>query len=451
MQKKPPILLLAIVLGLVALGGTAYLLSKGPGKVAPIASAPGVQVAAAAQPTPVPEMRYIANRDIPPRTTITSDMMRRTAISGPMPTGAITSLDEVRRLITKRTIRSGDTVTRDSFIDPLDRVIPANFTIPNGFRAVAIYVDPKQTAAGVVDVGDRVDVISVNKWSWDTAEDQRVVGAKEFSTGRTVGTDLLVLAVDESLAATPVTPTPTPAAGGVAGAPGAPAPAANLPADAAPPPANSAPPETRPGNNVGPDAKSGSADAKPEGNIRVILAAPLETASRLVAANSSGVLHVLVRNPLDGDAERGPETQEYPSRVVTVNKPDSGGSGTALELAGVSGNKSGGGSNKSSGGRSNGPAFPVPDLPDVTISQDSAPPPMPMPVPPSAPSSNAPSPSEIGGSSGGDATATAPSGPAMRDVMVVRGTEKNARHRAETIVARNAKTPRLIKRGVFRC
>ena len=426
MQKKSPILLLAIVLGLIALGGTAYLLSKGPGKIAPIASAPGVQVAAAAEPTPVPEMRYIANRDIPPRTTITSDMMRRTAISGPMPAGAITSLDQVRRLITKRTIRSGDTVTRDSFIDPLDRVIPANFTIPNGFRAVAIYVDPKQTAAGVVDVGDRVDVISVNKWSWDTAEDQRVVGAKEFSTGRTVGTNLLVLAVDESLAATPVTPTPTPAAGGVAGAPGAPAPgaapAANLPADAAPPPGGGAPPETRPGNNVGPDANTSSTDSKPEGNIRVILAAPLETASRLVAANSSGTLHVLVRNPLDGDAERGPETQEYPSRVVTVNKPDSGGSGTALELAGVSGNSdaSGGGSGggRSSGGRSSGPAFPVPDLPDVTVSQDNAPPPMPMPVPPSVPSPN-----EI---SGGDSNvaATAPSGPEMRDVMVVRGTEK---------------------------
>ncbi len=407
MQKKPPILLIAIVLGLIALGGTALLLSRGPSAVKTNAPAPELQTVAAAEPTPVPEMRYIANRDIPPRTMITSDMMRRSAISGPKMPGAITSLDEVRRLITKKTIRAGDTVTRDSFIDPLDRVIPANFTIPSGFRAVAIYVDPKQTAAGVVDVGDRVDVISVNKWSYEAGDDQRVVGAKEFSTGRTVGTNLLVLAVDESLAAPVAVPTPTPEPGGVAGAPDA---GVALPADAAPPPGGSVPSETQPGNNVGPNANS--AESKPEGNIRVILAAPLETASRLVAANNTGTLHVLVRNPLDGDAERGPEVQEYPTRLVNVKKSDADAT-TPNALVNL-----GGGSGGGNGGGGGSPAFPTPDLPDVTVSQNSAPPPMPMPIAPSIAA-----PAEIG-DGGGGATASAPSGPETRDVMVVRGTEK---------------------------
>ena len=399
MQKKPPILLIAIVLGILALGGTALLLTRGSGPAAPVAGAPALQVAAPA-PTPVPEMRYIANRDIPPRTLITPDMMRRSAVSGPRPFGAISSPDDVRGLITKKPIRSGDTVTSDSFISPLERVIPANFTIPSGFRAVAIYVDPKQTAAGVVDVGDRVDVIAVNKWSYDVAENQRVVGAKEFSTGRTIGTDLLVLAVDQSLNARPPVPTPTPATPAAPAAPAAPgAPAAELPADAAPPPGDSGTPEVRPGNNFGPDATTPTNPDQPEGNIRVILAAPLETASRLVAANNLGTLHVLVRNPLDGDAERGPEVKEYPSRVVTFSKPKGDGAPASV---------------RNLGGDS-GPAFPVPSLPDVTVSQSNPAPPMPMPV-------DVPSP---GGGAGTNTTETGTiSGPEMRDVMVVRGTEK---------------------------
>ncbi len=386
MQKKPPILPIAIGLGVLAVGGTAFLLSRGPAAPPP-ATAPGTQVALAASPTPVPEMRYIANRDIPPRTIMTSDMLRRTAVSGPPTPGAITSLDDVRGMITNKPISSGDTITKDSFTEPLGRVIPANFTIPSGFRAVAIYVNPMQTAAGLVDVGDRVDVIATQKLSFDKQPNQFIIGAKEFTTGRTIGTDLLVLAVEKSLEAPVVKPTPTPAPGAAPGA--APAPAADLPADAAAPPSGgTAPAETR-----------ADAPAAPAGNIRVILAAPLEIASRLVSANEGGTLHVVVRNPLDGDAEASPETREYPSRTITVRQPTGGGGG----------NNSGGG--RSSGG---GPAFPVPELPPVTVSQSTgSTPPMPMPVPASP-------------SSGGMTmpAGTEPSGPPMSDVMVVRGTEK---------------------------
>ncbi len=393
MQKKPPILPIAIGLGVLAVGGTAFLLSRGPAAPPAPAAGPGTQVALAAAPTPVPEMRYIANRDIPPRTVMTSDMLRRTSVSGPMPPGAITSLDDVRGMITNKSIRSGDTITSDSFIMPLDRAIPANFTVPSGFRAVAIYVNPIQTAAGLVDVGDRVDVIATQKLSFDKQPNQFIIGAKEFTTGRTIGTNLLVLAVEKSLDAPVVKPTPMPAAGAAPAAPGA-APAADgaAPADAAAPPAPPAP-----------GAAPADASAKPEGNIRVILAAPLEIASRLVAANEGGTLHVVVRNPLDGDAEGSPETREYPSRTITVRQPTNGGG---------SGNNSSG---RGSRGGGDGPAFPVPELPPVTVSQNtSSAPPMPMPVPASP-------------SGGGGMTMPSgiePAGPPMRDVMVVRGTEK---------------------------
>ena len=403
MQKKPPILLIAIVLGLIALGGTALLLTRGSGPATP-AGAPGLQAAPAATPTPVPEMRYVANRDIPPRTLITPDMMRRSAISGPKPPGAISSFNDVRRMITKTTIHSGDTITRDAFLDPLDRVIPANFAVPSGFRAVAIYVNPQQTAAGLVDVGDRVDVLVTQKLTIDKQPNQLIIGTKDFTVGRTVGTNLLVLAVEQSLNAPKPTPTPAPAAGapaaGAAPAGGAPS---NLPADAAPPPAGAAPAGNAPPevHSTTPGDKAGDT-----GNIRVILAAPIETASRLVAANDSGTLHIVVRNPLDGDSERGPEVREYPSRTITVAQSKAPSGGT-VNLGGGSG----GGGNLGGG---NGPAFSVPELPPVTVSQDNSTPPGPMPV--------LGAPSE--GENGGNTAATSPDSPAMRDVMVVRGTEK---------------------------
>lgn len=396
-------LLIAGLLGVLAIGGTALLLTRGPAAAPAVAPVAGTPVALTA-PTPAPQMRYIANRDIPPRTVLTSDMLRRTAISGPMPAGAITSLDDVRGLITNKVIRSGDTVSDDSFVQPLERVIPANFTIPSGFRAVAIYVNPAQTAAGLVDVGDRVDVIATQKLEFDKQPNQYVVGAKQFTTGRTIGTNLLVLAVEDSIKKPAIMPTPAPAAGTPPAAPGAPAaaaggapaaPGAPLPADAAPPPAGgTAPAEVR-----------DKPEAAPTGNIRVILAAPLETASRLVAANEGGTLHVVVRNPLDGDAEASPETREYPSRTITVKQP----------LPNI-----GGGGGSSRGGGSSGPAFPVPDLPPITTTSQSSAPPLPMPVPVSVPDNG-------GGQGSGGMGMTAPSqpsGPPMRDVMVVRGTEK---------------------------
>ena len=391
MQKKPPILPIAVGLGVLAVGGTAFLLSRGPAAPPATAAGPGTPIALAAAPTPVPEMRYIANRDIPPRTVMTSDMLRRTAVSGPPTPNAITSLDDVRGMITNKAIHSGDAITRDSFIAPLGRAIPANFAIPSGFRAVAIYVNPMQTAAGLVDVGDRVDVIATQKLSFDKQPNQFIIGAKEFTTGRTIGTNLLVLAVEKSLEAPVVKPTPAPAPGATPAAPGAaPAAAGALPTDAAAPPAGgTAPAETR-----------SDSPEKPAGNIRVILAAPLEIASRLVAANEGGTLHVVVRNPLDGDAEASPETREYPSRTITVRQPtESGGNG---------------GGRGSSGGGGDSPSFPIPELPPVTVSQNagsSSPMPMPVPATPSG---------------GGEMTMPSGTGaePPMRDVMVVRGTEK---------------------------
>lgn len=279
-RNNTPVLLITIVLGVLALGATLYLMmgrSAGPG--------PGPSPEAAA-PTPVPAARWVAINDIPPRTTVDSTMLRRVTEAGAAPADAITSFDQLRGQITKERIRRGETVLLSSFNPSLQRKVPANIEIPTGYRAVAIWVDPAQTAAGLVDVGDRVDVIANHKLQYDKAPRQFIIGAQQFTAARTIAQNLLVLGVDESIKAP--APTPTPVPGAAAEAPGPPPPPTPVPVA---------------GSNT---------------RIRVLLAAPPEIASRLVAANDQGVLHVTIRNPNDGDQAPLPETREYPSRLFTA-------------------------------------------------------------------------------------------------------------------------------------
>ncbi len=279
MQRKSPVLLVTILLGVLALGATAFLL-LGP-KPGPAAPLPGA-VAAAPTPTPAPTSRWVASRDIPPRTVISPAMMRRDYRSGAVPVGAITSLDDVSGKLTREPIGAGETVLLSSFTPRLQRAVDANIPIPTGYRGVAIWVDPDQTAAGLVDVGDRIDVIATHKLSYEKAPRQYLIGAAAFTAGRTIAQNLLVLGVDKSIKAPAPTPTPVPGA----------APAA------APTPV---PPPAAPGTRT-----------------RVLVAALPDIAARLVAANDQGLLHVTIRNPSDGDAGLVPEAREYPSRLVTL-------------------------------------------------------------------------------------------------------------------------------------
>jgi Flp pilus assembly protein CpaB len=259
-------------------------------------------------------------------------------------------------------------------INSIARVVPANFAVREGLRAVAIWVDPNQTAAGLVDVGDRVDVISTHKLS--TAKqstelyDQIVVGSTDFSSARTIAQDLEVLAVDKSITAASA---PAPAAA----APGAPG--------AAPPPPPPPPPP---------------ANANQTARTRVVVATSPAVAATLVAANETGNLHITIRNP--NSRERFPvaETRQYPSRVVNVPKP------SAFRGRGGGGGNAGGG-----GGGDRGRRPPVDRIPYG-----------PLPMDPS-PGSGA---AGVGtalptGSMGGTPIPPPPSG---SEVTVIRGTEK---------------------------
>lgn len=357
MQTKSPILLITVALGLLAIGGAAFMLMQSP-------APPPEQPVVAAAPTPTPEPRevFVANRDIPPRTVVTSAMLRRSLISENAPPDALTSLDDIATRITKEPIRFGETVKLTSFGPRLRRQVPANFEIPSGFRAVSIWVDPQQTAAGLVDIGDRVDVVATHRLQAEKQDNQIIIGAREFSAGRMIARNLLVLAVDKSISAPEPVPTPVPQA--------ATAPGAN-PATGGPPPVPTPVPTPL-----------------PEGNrTRVLLAAPPDIATRLVAANDQGKLHIVIRNPSDADAAEVPEAREYPSRTVFLPNANTGG----------------GGGNADRPREPRGSAFAPPPLPAPDI----------QPLPPAP----------TGGTGPTDFPAPAPADPS-KEVTVIRGTEK---------------------------
>lgn len=276
-RNNTPLFIGAIVFGLLALGLTFFLLRGG-------GTPPPDQVAAGPTPTPKPTQQLVATRPIPPRTEITPDMVVLKDVQG-APVGAVTEMSALEGRLTNAEIRQGEPLALASFTDRVDRAVKANIEIPPGLRGVAVYVDPTQTAAGLVDVGDRVDVIATHQLSLEKGPRQIVVGAAAFTSGRTIAQDLLVLGVNKSIEAEP-TPTPVPA-GGVEGAP--------------PPP-----PSTRP-------------DSGAVAKTRVMLAATPAVAERLVAANAQGTLHLTIRRPTERDVEPSiPEAREYPSRLYTT-------------------------------------------------------------------------------------------------------------------------------------
>lgn len=303
-KNNKSLIMAAAALGVFALILTVYALTRPPAAVEPPPPAPG-----AAAPVATRTTQFVASRDIPPRTLITRAMLREIETDKAQP-GAITDPQQVVGQISKMPIRAEQTITGDLITQTLQRVIPANFVIPDGLRAVAVYVDPTSTAAGLVDVGDRVDVIATHELSLEKQStegyDQVVVGAKDITVGRTIAQDLQVLAVDRSLNSQPTpTPSPAPAAGGDnAGQPAAP-----------PPP---------PGATATPNA------GQPAGKTRVFLAATPEIAERLVAAGSKGVLNLTIRNPNSREQFPVNPAIEYPSRLINVpkRKPQSNNGGS---------------------------------------------------------------------------------------------------------------------------
>lgn len=276
MQKSNQTAIVGVIIfGILAVGLTFYALTRNSAPPAPNATT----TTAAADNIATPKSYFVAARQILPRTRITRDMlMERQSEGTTIPDNAITDPFQVVGQLSNKIIETGQVLTTAATVQPVTRVIPANIPVPSGLRAVAIWVNPQETAAGLVDVGDRVDVIVTNKLKGKTGTSESV----EFISGRTIAQDLQVLAVDKSIN------TPT----GTGAQPATPAPANNQPAE----------------NN----------DAN---RTRLILAASPQQAQRITAANESGTLHVIIRNPGDSAVLPTGEALEYPVHLVSIKPP----------------------------------------------------------------------------------------------------------------------------------
>jgi Flp pilus assembly protein CpaB len=382
-RNNRPIIIAAVVLGLLALLVPLILLRSGGD---PAATGPNGAGPAPTQETPQ-ELQFVAIRDIPPRTLLTPALFRQEEATEATP-NAIKDLKEIAGQISNEPIYAGQALTAEQTTSRVRRVVPANIPVPPNARAVAIYVNPEQTAAGLTDVGDRVDVIATHKFALSGGGNQRVSGAATIAAGRVIGQNLLVLAVDASLAA----PTPTPAP-----APG------TAPAQPAPPAPPAAPP---PGN------------PNQEPRTRVVLAAPIEVAARLVAAQEEGKLHVVLRNPASNEQFPVPEAREYPSRIVQMPSAAGPGARNAPNATGNTFRGMGQAAERPSRRRSTDDMMggPSPSIPAPNVNQSVNVPPAPVP---------------FGGggtrSGRGDVGAGAPPEPALptdNEVTVIRGTEK---------------------------
>ena len=277
-RNNLPIIVIGAILGLLAIGGTIMmLLPKGPPTPPPAAAAPP------------PSKQIVATQDIPPRTVIRREMLREVEVPADQLTAnAATNPTQLVGKLTNAPVAQGEAVSTNAVTQPLQRVLPADIPIPAGLRAVAVWVDPNQTAAGLVDVGDHVDVVVTHRLTATKEPGQRVAGAAAFVSARTIAQNLVVLAVDRSLNA----PRPAPGAAAAPGAPTAPG------APPEPPP----PPQPQ----------------QPQLKTRVLLAARPEIAERLVAANTDGILHLTIRNPNMPDQYRIAEAREYPTTIVST-------------------------------------------------------------------------------------------------------------------------------------
>lgn len=328
-RNNTPVIIGAAVFGILALLLTMYMLMSRN------ASTPPPNVASA----PVSTLtEYVAQRDIPPRTQIKSDMLQPQDVpKDKLAPGAITDIKSVVGHLSNGAVPRGQVITNDIVADQIGRTTPVYFPIDPSMRAVSVYVDTVQNLSGIVDVGDHVDVIVAHKLTVKSDADVTAT----TSAARTIAQDLLVLAVDRSLNAPKPTPTAAPVAPGGAAPPPPPPPAAT------PPPVKA----------------------------RVILQAPPNVAEDLVAAQESGTIYLTIRNPAAHDSFPMTEAREYPelithNAVPSANAPRSNTSNSSNRIVALP-------SRRSRGSRSANADSSWTDLPKIPPPNNL--PPLPIP------------------------------------------------------------------------
>jgi Flp pilus assembly protein CpaB len=108
-----------------------------------------------------------------------------------VPSGAITTTDEVNGHYVSWPLTAGEPIlSRTIRTDRSGSNITTSFAVPNGYRAIAVAVQPANAVGGVIQPGDRVDVYSSAAKS---NGDQSTTSPPVPSQAKRIGQDILVL------------------------------------------------------------------------------------------------------------------------------------------------------------------------------------------------------------------------------------------------------------------
>jgi pilus assembly protein CpaB len=142
----------------------------------------------------------VASQEIPARVPITADMLARTAKpASAVEPDAVADPTKVVGSLSLITIPAGATITASEIGHPSDVGLPVRLT--PGMRAVSIQIDKVKGVSGLVEPGDRVDVIAIPPRQ-----------GPETPTGYAILRGVRVLAIGQQLEQTSATPSPQEAA-----------------------------------------------------------------------------------------------------------------------------------------------------------------------------------------------------------------------------------------------
>ncbi len=143
-----------------------------------------------------PRTVVVAAVDIPARTTITSNMLQQTTLPGQVvERDAISDTSQANGTLSLITIPAGSQITASKVGRPQDVGLPVR--LAPGNRAVSIQIDKVKGISGMIEPGDRVDIIAIPPRSGDA-----------LPQAATILRGIRVLAVGNSMETTSATPSP---------------------------------------------------------------------------------------------------------------------------------------------------------------------------------------------------------------------------------------------------
>lgn len=106
---------------------------------------------------PPPKATYVVAKEaLYPRIPISEDMIESVTVEGVQDAAFLKDISAIRGKSVRRTIAVGEKIRTDAI-----SASATTFPIPDGLRAIPLFFDPKQTTAGLLNVGDKVDVLVV--------------------------------------------------------------------------------------------------------------------------------------------------------------------------------------------------------------------------------------------------------------------------------------------------